>query len=63
MFTLADLSDDSLDAIKQLEAELGTPLIAVSELSVAPAEIAPDALGKISELEKEVGAVLVAVRN
>ena len=63
VYTLASVAEDILSAIQTLEKEIGAPLIAMSELPVAPARLDREKLARIEALEKELGVVLVAVKN
>ncbi len=57
------LGSKDLEAMKALEQELGTPLLAFScQGNIKPAEVTGDQLAKIKALEGKLGLSLVAVR-
>lgn len=62
MFTYSPLDEAALDRVRRLEAEIGTPVLALTKLDARPAEIDPAALAKVEALESELGLVLVAAR-
>jgi hypothetical protein len=62
--TLAlNLDEKSLQEIKQLEQEIGCPILAFSTLNVEPADLDEQKLARIRALEKSKGIQLVAVRK
>lgn len=63
VFTLANVPEDKLAAIKSLEAEIGAPLLAMAQVDVAPARLDRERLARIEAMEQELGVVLVAVKN
>ena len=52
-----------LQAITDLEKELGMPLLAFSCHNFQPAQVHADQLAKIQALESQLGLSLVAVRD
>ena len=57
------LESEHLKVIKDLEQELGTPLLAFScQGELKPAEVTGNQLDKIKALEGQLGLSLVAVR-
>ena len=61
VYTLANVADDKLGAIQELEREIGAPLLAMSQVDVEPARLDREKLARIQSLEQELGVVLVAV--
>jgi hypothetical protein len=57
------LDSNNLQAITDLEKELGLPLLAFSCHDMQPAEVKPEQLSKIQALEGKLGVSLVAVRG
>ena len=57
------LDDKALQAITDLEKELGMPLLAFSCHDFQPAQVQSDQLTKIQALENQLGLSLVAVRD
>ena len=62
LYALANLEPDRLKAIQELEKEIGTALIAVSEVSVEKATLADDKLSQLQTLEQKLGVILVAAK-
>ena len=56
-----NLKPGDLEAISELEEELGTQLLAVSCQDVRAAQLETGQLGKVRELESKLGVYLVAV--
>ncbi len=63
VYTLANVPEEKLSEIKTLEQELGTSLLAMSQVEVQPARLDRDKLSRIQTLENELGVVLVAVNS
>ncbi|MFW8592637.1 hypothetical protein [Cribrihabitans neustonicus] len=63
LYPLASLESDKLNAIRDLEKEIGAPLVAFSEVDAETAALPEDQLKKLQELEDELGVVLIAVRS
>ena len=61
--SLSTLGVPQLDAIHQLEKELGRPVLAFSCHAIEPAELSEAQLAKIQELEDRLGLSLVAVNG
>ncbi len=61
LYACTTIAEDDLSAVQSLEREIGTPLLAFSQIQAAPAEVADADLAKIRELEQRLGLVLVAV--
>ena len=57
------LGSKDLQAITDLEKELGIPLLAYSCHDFEPAQVQADQLAKIQALESQLGLSLVAVRG
>ena len=53
---------DKLAEIQAIEAEIGQPLLAFTEVKAEPARLDRDKLAKIRALEENLGVVLVAVK-
>lgn len=62
LYALSSLDAKDLQAIQNLEAELGSPLLALSGVPVSGAEVSDDKLRKLQALEQKLGVVLVAVK-
>lgn len=63
MFTCSKLNTNELDAIRKLESEIGTPVVALTEIPTPPADVDAEAVARIEALERELGVVLVAVKT
>lgn len=63
LYSFADIETDKLDAIKAVEHEIGTPLLAMQQVDISPAALDSKKLAKLKSLEDELGVVLVAVRH
>lgn len=61
MYALSNVDDSQLAAIRKLEEDTGTTLIAFSELPVKPQRLTREKLARIRGLEEELDVVLVAV--
>lgn len=59
---LSKLDDNALKSIRDLESEIGKPLISYSCHNVDIANLKDDDLEKIKKLEKELSVSLVAVK-
>ena len=55
------VNQQQLDAIKALEQEIGSPLLAMKPVAVTPGSTDETALEKVQKLEAELVLVLVAV--
>ncbi|MDC0657724.1 hypothetical protein N6L27_06935 [Leisingera sp. SS27] len=62
LYPLASLEADKLDAIKSLEKDIGSPVVALAGVEATTAALPDEKLKKLQELEEELGVVLVAVR-
>lgn len=62
LYPLASLDSGKLDAIRDLETEIGAPLVALAEVDAQTAALPEDQLKKLKELEDALGVVLIAVR-
>ncbi|WP_291730720.1 hypothetical protein [Leisingera sp. F5] len=62
LYPLASLEADKLDAIKSLEKDIGSPVVALAGVEANTAALPEDQLKKLQELEEELGVVLVAMR-
>ncbi|WP_425404331.1 hypothetical protein [Hwanghaeella sp.] len=63
VFTLANMPEDKLAALRSLETEIGAPLLAMAQVDVTPARLDRERLARIEQLERELGVVLVAVQT
>ena len=61
LYALSQVEGKKLEKIKELEADSGLCLLALSELDVAPADLNENALSAVKALEDELGVTLVAV--
>ena len=59
---IADLDEETLDRIKDLESEMGTLILALSP-QYPIAELTEEQAAKLKELEEELGVVLVAYQQ
>ncbi|MBO9449498.1 hypothetical protein J7426_04470 [Tropicibacter sp. R16_0] len=62
LYPLATLESEKLQAVQDLEAEIGSPIVALSAVETASADLSQDKLDKLKSLEDELDVVLVAVR-
>lgn len=62
LYPFAALEADKLDAIRKLENEIGSPLVALTPVDADTAALPKDQLRKLQALEDELDIVLVAVR-
>lgn len=62
LYPIASLDAEKISAIQALEKELGSPIVALSEVDSGNAELSDDKLKKLQQLEKELDLVLLAVR-
>lgn len=62
LYPLATLEADKLNAVRELENEIGSPLVALSPVEAETATLPKDQLKKLQALEDELDVVLVAVR-
>lgn len=62
LYPIAKLEADKLDAIKALEDEIGSPVVALSAIEANSAKLSEDKLEKLQALEDELDVVLVALR-
>jgi hypothetical protein len=62
LYSLSSLKAKDLKAIRKLEEELGSPLLAFSGVPVGGAKISKEKLQKLQALEEKLGIVLVAVK-
>ncbi len=63
LYSLSTIPDEKLAEIQAIEAEIGQPLLAFSEVKAAPARLDRDKLARIQQLEQDLGVVLVAVNK
>jgi len=59
----SSLGTGELESIRQLEQELGTPLLSFSCHNFQPARLDQDQLAKVQALESKLGVALVAVQG
>ena len=62
LYPIASLDAEKISAIQALEKELGSPIVALSEVDAGNAELSDDKLKKLQQLEEELDLVLLAVR-
>lgn len=62
LYPLATLEAEKLQAVQDLETEIGSPIVALSAVKTASADLSQDKLDKLKSLENELDVVLVAVR-
>jgi hypothetical protein len=62
MFMLANLDEEKLKAIQDMERIEGIRVIALQDVAVEPAPIDAEKLLALREIEQELGVCLVAVR-
>jgi len=62
LYPLATLETEKLNAIQDLEKDIGSPVVALAGVEASTAALPEDQLKKLQELEAELGIVLVAVR-
>ena len=62
LYPIATLEADKLDAVRELENEIGSPIVALSAVEAGSANLSKDKLEKLQSLEDELNVVLVAVR-
>ncbi len=63
LYACTTIGEDQLSEVQSLEQEIGTPLLALSQVQAAPAEVGDQDLQKIRALEQRLGLVLVAVEG
>lgn len=63
LYSFASIESEKLDAIKAIEQEIGSPLLAMKPVAVNPAPLNSKNLAKLKTLEDELGVVLVAVKH
>lgn len=61
--TLASLNEEQLKEIRNLEEELGRPLLAFSCVDLRPASLDADSVRRIQKLEGDLGVALLAVQD
>lgn len=59
--SLSNLEEKSLEAVKNLEGELGATVLAYSMHDFKPASLSEDQISKIQALESELNVSLVAM--
>ena len=62
LYPIATLEDDKLKAVRELEDEIGSPVVALSAVEASSAKLSEDKLAKLQALEDELDVVLVAVK-
>ena len=62
LYPIASLDAEKISAIQALEKELGSPIVALSQVDSGNAELSDDKLKKLQQLEEELDLVLLAVR-
>lgn len=58
-----NISDETLQAINNLEKDLGKTLLAFSCHDLNPSQLSSEEIKKVEEVEKKLGVSLVAVEN
>ncbi|MES0826371.1 hypothetical protein [Ruegeria sp. SCP11] len=62
LYPIATLEADKLDAVRALEKEIGSPVVALAAVDTDSATLPKEDLQKLQALEDELNVVLVAVR-
>ncbi|AHD02011.1 hypothetical protein [Leisingera methylohalidivorans] len=62
LYPLATLEAEKLRAIKSLERDIGSPVVALAGVNADSAALPDEQLKKLQQLEEELGVLLVAVR-
>ncbi len=62
LYSLATLDSNKLNAIQDLEKQIGNPVVALTGVDTKTADLPKEQLQKLQELESELGVVLVAVK-
>ena len=62
LYPVASLEADQLKAVRDLESEIGSTVVALSSVDADTANLPDDKLRKLQALEEELDVVLVAVR-
>jgi len=63
LYSFADIEPEKLNAIKAIEEEIGSPLLAMQPVDLNPAPLDSEKLAKLKSLEDDLGVVLVAVKH
>lgn len=64
LFTIAPkVEDTTLQAITDLEKEMGKTFLAFSDIEMKPSALSAEEVGKIEVIEKKLGVSLVAIDN
>ncbi len=58
---LANLNEEQLQEVKEMEKDLGRPLLAFSCQDLRPAQLDSQSVERIRQAEKELGVALLAV--
>ena len=61
LYTLSNLTDESITRIKQVESETGRTLLALSGHELHTASMPDDEVTKVKQLEDDLGVVLLAL--
>lgn len=61
LYPIANLENDKLEAVKKLENEIGSTVIALSTIKADSAKLPDEKLKKLQDLEDELDVVLVAL--
>ena len=62
LYPIATLEADKLEAVRKLEREIGSPVVALSAVEADTASLPQDKLDQLKALEEDLDVVLVAVR-
>lgn len=62
LYVMSKLDAAQLSILKELEAETGCSILALTKLNVIDDKISESALSKLQKLEAELGVALVAVQ-
>ena len=62
LYPIATLEAEKLEAVRKLEREIGSPVVALSAIDADTASLPKDKLEKLQALEDDLEVVLVAVR-
>ncbi|WP_254436900.1 hypothetical protein [Ruegeria arenilitoris] len=62
LYPIAELEADKLNAVRELEKEIGSPVVALTAVEADTVTLPKDQLEKLQALEDKLDVVLVAVR-
>lgn len=62
LYPIAELEADKLNAVRELEKEIGSPVVALTAVETDTVTLPKEQLEKLQALEDKLNVVLVAVR-